>query len=48
VPNLIIPLRFEVLPNTEIFVIFHHISVGIETPNQSPLELVMKMDLIAT
>jgi hypothetical protein len=32
VPNLIIPFRFEVFPTTEISVIFHHISLPIETP----------------
>jgi hypothetical protein len=47
VSKLIIALRFEVLLTTEISVIFHHISVGIETPNTGPLKLNMKMELIA-
>jgi hypothetical protein len=48
VSNLIIPLWFEVLPTIEISVIFHNISRAIETPNQSPLKLSIKMYLIAT
>jgi len=48
VPNLIIPLRFEVLPTADIYVIFHHIVLTIETPSKSPLKLIMKMDRIAT
>jgi hypothetical protein len=48
VPNLTIALPFEVFPTTEISVIFHHISLAFETPNQSPLKLVTKMDHIAT
>jgi len=46
-PNLIIRLRFDVLPTREISVIFLYISVGNETPNQSLLKLIMKMGLIA-
>jgi hypothetical protein len=46
-PNLTIRLRFGVLPTTEISVIFLHISVGNETPTQSPVKLIMKMGLIA-
>jgi len=44
-PNLIIRLRFDVLPTTEISVIFLHISVENETPTQ--VKLIMKMDLTA-
>ena len=46
-PNLIIRLRFDVLPTTEISVISFHISVGNETSNQSLLKLIMKTGLIA-
>ena len=46
-PNLIIRFRFDVLPSTVISVIFLHISVGNETPTQSPPKLIMKMCLIA-
>jgi hypothetical protein len=46
--HLVIPLRIEVLPTTGVSVIFHYISLGIETHTQSPLNLVMKTDLIAT
>jgi len=45
---LLIPLQFEVLPTTEISAIFLHISVRIETPTETLLKLIMKMDLIAT
>ena len=46
--HLIIPLRTEFLPITEISVIFHCISLGIETPNKGPPKLTMKMYLITT
>jgi len=46
--HLIILIRFEVLPTTGISVIFHNISLVIETPNQSPLKLIIKMYLITT
>jgi hypothetical protein len=45
---LITTLRFEVLPTTEISVISNHVSLAIETPTQIPLNLIMKMYLIAT
>ena len=47
-PILIIRLRFEVRPTTEIYVVFLHISVVKETATQSPLKLIMTMDLIAS
>ena len=46
-PNLIILLRFDVLPTKEISVIFLHISVGNETPTQSQVKLIVKMVLTA-
>ena len=46
VSHLIIPLRFEVLPTTEISGIFQNISLGYVTTNQSTLKLIMKVDLI--
>jgi len=45
-PNLIIRLRFDVLPTTEIYVIFLHISVGNEIQTQSQVKLVMKIGLM--
>jgi hypothetical protein len=45
--NLIIRLRYYVLPTTEISVIFLHISVGNETPTQSQVKLIVKMILTA-
>ena len=44
-PNLIILYRLDVLPTTEISVIFLHISVGNETPTQSQVKLIVKMAL---
>jgi hypothetical protein len=47
IPNLIIPLQFIVLPNTEISVIFLHISVENETPAKTPLKVIMKIELLS-
>ena len=45
---LIIRLRFEVRPATEIYVIFLRICVGKETATQCPLRLIMTMGLITS
>jgi len=45
-PNLIIRLRFEVLPTTEIYVIFLYISVENEIQTQSQMKLIIKIGLI--
>ena len=46
-PNLIIRLRFDVHPTTEIYIIFLHIRVGNETPTQSQVKLIVKIRLTA-
>jgi len=48
VSKLTIPLRFEVLLTTEIPIIFRRIIPAIETTNKGPLNLIMKVELMAT